>query len=190
MRKLKNRLGINLLLLFAFWDLLSVFSAQKAQAQSSENKENPKNSFLSKNQSVKPMTSSEFVSRQTFKNNLSSLKTVNTPLSYSLIVRGGRGLRLSTENTKTPSLVKLIIEFAFSTGKAGDGLRPAQGAWQDRGGRGGEPARLEYFAREDDAKKIIDYLQSAGAYYTFECYNTGKGYLQATKAYPKKVRID
>ncbi len=36
----------------------------------------------------------------------------------------------------------------------------------------------------------IDHLRSASNYYIFECYNTGKGYLQATKGYVKSGRID
>jgi hypothetical protein len=110
--------------------------------------------------------------------------------SYPLRVRGGGKLRLSTENTQTPSLVKLIVEFEFGTRRADDGLRPGQGSWLDRGMRTGEPTRLEYYVHETDAQKIIDYLRSPGNYYTFECHSTGKGYMQVTKAYPKRVRID
>ena len=39
-------------------------------------------------------------------------------------------------------------------------------------------------------QRIIDYLKSAANYYTFDCFNTNKGYLQVTKAYVKSVRID
>jgi hypothetical protein len=60
----------------------------------------------------------------------------------------------------------------------------------DRGMRPNEPTRLEYYVQEYDAKKIFDYLRSPGNYYVFECFNTQKGYLQVTKAYPKSVRID
>ena len=109
--------------------------------------------------------------------------------SYPLVVRGGK-LRVSTQEMKTRSLVKLVVEFEPGTRAAGDGLRPGQGAWRDRGMRAGEPHRLEYNIHENDAKKIFDYLQSPANYYTFECYNTNKGYLQVTKAYTKSVRID
>ena len=109
--------------------------------------------------------------------------------SYPLRVRGGK-LYLRTEATTTASLVKLIVEFSPGTAKADAGLRPGQGAWLDRGMRQGEPSRLEYFVHSDDARTIVNYLRKADAYYTFECYNTGKGYMQVTKAYPKSVRID
>lgn len=121
---------------------------------------------------------------------LSLQAVVAAPQSYPLRVRGGGKLRCWGENTKTPSLVKLMVEFEFGTRRAGDGLRPGQGSWLDRGVRSGEPARLEYNVHESDAQKIIDYLRSPGNYYTFECFNTGKGYLQVTKAYTKSVRID
>ena len=119
-----------------------------------------------------------------------SLQAVAAPRSYPLRVRGGGRLRVHAENTRTQSLVKLIVEFESSGRKAGDGLRPGQGSWLDRGLGSGEPARLEYSIHESDAQKIIDYLRGQGNYYTFECYNTGKGYMQVTKAYVKSVRID
>lgn len=56
--------------------------------------------------------------------------------------------------------------------------------------RQGEPNRLEYYVHSDDARKIADYFRRADAYYTFECYNTVKGFMQVTKAYPKSVRMD
>jgi hypothetical protein len=110
--------------------------------------------------------------------------------SYPLRVRGGGHLHLRMESTRTQSLVKLIVEFEFGTRRADAGLRPGQGSWLDRGMRSGEPTRLEYYVQESDAQKIVDYLRSPSAYYTFECYNTGKGYMQVTKAYSKSVRID
>ncbi len=119
-----------------------------------------------------------------------SVQALAAPRSYPLRVRGGGRLRVTAENTRTPSLVKLIVEFESSGQKAGAGLRPGQGSWMDRELRAGEPARLEYYLQEGDAKKIIDYMHSPGNYYTFDCYNSGKGYLQVTKAYVKSVRID
>lgn len=110
--------------------------------------------------------------------------------SYPLRVRSGGGLRYWSENTKTPQLVKVIVTFQTGTRSATAGLRPGQGAWLDRGMRSGEPTRLEYLVHESDAKKIFDYLRAANNYYVFECFNTEKGYLQVTKAYPKSVRID
>ncbi len=110
--------------------------------------------------------------------------------SYPLRVRSGGGLRYWAENTKTPQLVKVIVTFQPGTRSASYGLRPGQGAWLDRGMRSGEPTRLEYLVHESDAQKIFDYLRTTGNYYVFECFNTGKGYLQVTKAYPKSVRID
>jgi hypothetical protein len=110
--------------------------------------------------------------------------------SYPLRVRGGGALRCTSEQTKTSSLTKLIVMFNFANHSGSAGLRPGEGSWLDRGGRPGEPSRLEYYLHESDAQKIIDYLRSPGNYYTFECFNTGKGYLQVTKAYTKSVRID
>ena len=112
------------------------------------------------------------------------------PPSYPLRVRGGGKLRCVAEATKTPSLVKLIVQFEFGTAPARAGLRPGQGSWLDRGMRQGEPTRLEYYIQENDAQRIIDYLKSPANYYSFECYNTNKGYMQVTKAYAKSVRID
>jgi len=110
--------------------------------------------------------------------------------SFPLRVRGGGSLRCWTEPTNSQGLVKLIVEFSPGTSKADAGLRPGQGSWLDRGMRQGEPARLEYYAQENDAQQIIDYMKSPGHYYTFECFNTNKGYMQVTKAYVKSVRID
>jgi hypothetical protein len=109
------------------------------------------------------------------------------PQSYPLRVRGGKNLRISQHATKTPSLVRLVVDF-----EAGNraGLRPGHGSWLDRGMRSGEPTRLEYSVHESDAQRIVDYLRSPANYYTFECFNSGKGYLQVTKAYVKSVRID
>ena len=110
------------------------------------------------------------------------------PPSYPLLVRGGGNLRVWTENAeyrRGVKIAKLIVEFEPGTNRAGDGLRPGQGSWLDRAMRQGEPIRLEYFVFEGDPQKIIDPLRASGHYYTFECFNTGKGYLQATKAYPK-----
>ena len=118
------------------------------------------------------------------------LQAMAAPPSYPLRVRGGGRLRVSTEATNTPSLFKLIVEFEPGAGRADAGLRPGQGSWLDRGMRPGEPTRLEYYVHETTAQSIIDYLRSGGNYYTFECYNTGKGYMQVTKAYVKSVRID
>ena len=112
------------------------------------------------------------------------------PVSYPLRVRGGGKLRISSQATKTASLVKLIVEFEAGSGAASGALRPGQGSWLDRGMRPGEPTRLEYYIHESTAQKIFDYLRSPGNSYTFECYNTNKGYLQVTKAYTKSVRID
>lgn len=118
------------------------------------------------------------------------LQATAAETSYPLRVRSGGGLRYWAENTKTPQLVKVIVTFQPGTRSASYGLRPGQGAWLDRGMRSGEPTRLEYLVHESDAQKIFDYLRTTGNYYVFECFNTGKGYLQVTKAYPKSVRID
>jgi hypothetical protein len=121
---------------------------------------------------------------------LLALQTIASPPSYPLHVRSGGGLRYWAESTQTPKLVKVIVTFQFGTRPAGSGLRPGQGSWLDRGMRSGEPTRLEYYVQERDAQQIFDYLRTPGNYYVFECFNTGKGSLQATKAYPKSVRID
>ncbi len=119
-----------------------------------------------------------------------SLQSIATVPSYPLRVRGGGRLRVWSEATKTPSLVKLIVEFEAGPGRADAGLRPGQGSWLDRGLRAGEPTRLEYYVHESDAEKIVNYLRTGANYYTFECFNTGKGYMQVTRAYAKSVRID
>jgi hypothetical protein len=110
--------------------------------------------------------------------------------NYPLRVRGGGNLKIWGENTKTPGLSKLIVQFSFANVPAGSGLKPGQGSWMDRGGRPGEPGRLEYFTQENEAQRIVDFLKSPANYFTFECHNTGKGYMQVTKAYVKSVRID
>ena len=116
--------------------------------------------------------------------------TASAPPSYPLRVRGGANLQVRAESTQTPSQVKLIVEFTPVAARGNAGLRPGHGSWLDRGMRAGEPTRLEYYAHEIDAQKIRDYLRSPGSYYIFECYNTGKGYMQVTKAYSKSGRID
>jgi hypothetical protein len=110
--------------------------------------------------------------------------------SLPLGVRGGKGLRFWTEKTQNPQLVKMIVTFQPSTRAASSGLRPGEGSWTNRGMKSGEPTRLEYFVRESDANKIFDYLRSPSDYYVFECFDTGKGYLQVTKSYPKSGRKD
>ena len=115
--------------------------------------------------------------------------TAVPPPSYPLRVRGGK-LYLRTEGTNTSGLVKLIVEFSPGSERADAGLRPGQGSWLDRGMRQGEPNRLEYFMQSADARNVTNYLRRQDAYYVFECFNTGKGYFQVTKAYPKTVRID
>jgi hypothetical protein len=118
-----------------------------------------------------------------------AMEAIAAPPSYPLRVRGGK-LRITFEKTQTKDLWKMIIQFNPGGRPAGEGLRPGEGTWMDRGMRAGEPARLEYFVSEATGKGIFDYLQSSGNYYTFDCYNTGKGYMQVTKAYVKSVRID
>jgi hypothetical protein len=39
-------------------------------------------------------------------------------------------------------------------------------------------------------QRPLVFLRGASNYYTFECYNTGEGYVQVTKGYVKPVRID
>jgi hypothetical protein len=175
MQQVKVILKVNVLLALIFLGLIFVFSPGTTFARTTGER-SLENVFLGKMNSF-----------SAFENSAGN-KLV--PASYPLKVRGGRGLRLSFANTNTPSLVKLIVEFSFSSKKAGNGLRSGEGAWMDRGGRPGEPGRLEYYIHVDDAKRIYDYLQSPGAYYTFECYNTGKGFMQVTKAYTASVRID
>jgi hypothetical protein len=117
-----------------------------------------------------------------------ALPATAAPKSYPLRVRGGKQLKITTE--KHGSLYKLIVQFEPANRRSDAGLRPGQGAWLDRGMRAGEPGRLEYYITESYAKTIIDYLSSPSNYYTFECHNTGKGYMQVTKAYVKQVLID
>ena len=93
-----------------------------------------------------------------------SLQALAAVPSYPLRVRGGERLRVWSEVTKTPSLVKLIVEFEAAPGRADAGLRPGQGSWLDRSLRSGEPTRLEYYVAESDAQKIVDYLHSGANY--------------------------
>jgi hypothetical protein len=94
------------------------------------------------------------------------------------------------ESIPAQSRVKLIIEFRPGSRKAAAGLGQGQGSWLDRGMRAGEPTRLEYVVDETEAQRIREFLRTSASYYTFECFNTGNGYLQVTKAYPKSVKID
>jgi hypothetical protein len=110
--------------------------------------------------------------------------------SYPLRVRGGESLRFSTEPSGSTGLVKLTVEFGAGTRPATDGLRPGNGSWMDRGMRTGEPAKVMCFVLERDVDQIAEYLRSPSHYYTFECFNTGRGYLQATRQYVKTGRID
>ncbi|HEY0782439.1 MAG TPA: hypothetical protein VGE98_08295 [Thermoanaerobaculia bacterium] len=112
------------------------------------------------------------------------------PPSYPLKVRGAESLKVWSEPTKTPGLVKLVVVFSFSSRKAGAGLRPGEGSWLDRGRRPGEPNRLEWYVATSDADRIATYLHTGANYYTFECYNTGKGTMQVTAGHTKSVRID
>jgi hypothetical protein len=81
-------------------------------------------------------------------------------------------------------MAKLIVDFEAGTRSAGNGLAPGQGAWLERGMRQGEPTRLQYNVAESTAQKIVDSLRNSGHYYTFQCYDTKKGYLQVVNAYP------
>ena len=116
--------------------------------------------------------------------------TLAAERSYPLRIRGGKPLQVTAEPTKTKSLYKVIVVFSPAPGGAAAGLRPGQGSWTDRALRAGEPTRLEYAMQENDARWLIDHLRSAANYYTFDCYNTGKGYMQVTKGYVDSVRID
>ncbi len=103
------------------------------------------------------------------------------PATRALRVRGGGSLSVQTERgpfRRGVQWMKLIIDFEGATRKAGDGLSPGQGAWLDRGMQQGEPTRLQYSVAESTAQKIADELRTPGKYYTFQCYDTKKGYLQ------------
>jgi hypothetical protein len=104
-----------------------------------------------------------------------------------LRVRGGGSLGVQTESVtsrRAGKQTKLTIDFEGAQHRAGDGLSQGQGAWLDRGMQQGEPTRLVYYASEATAQKIVDSLRGAGKYYTFDCYDTKRGYLQAVRAYP------
>jgi len=121
---------------------------------------------------------------------LAALPAAATPPSYPLKVRGAESLKVWSEPTKTPGQVKLVVVFNFSSRKAGAGLRPGEGSWLDRGRRPGEPNRLEWYVATSDANGIATLLHTGANYYTFECYNTGKGTMQVTKGYAKTTKID
>lgn len=116
------------------------------------------------------------------------LQQAPLPASRPLRVRGGGGLSVRTEQgsfRRGVQWVKLIIDFEGATHRAGDGLSPGQGAWLDRGMGQSEPTRLQYSVAESNAQKIVDDLRISGKYYTFDCYDTKKGYLQALSAAPR-----
>jgi len=57
---------------------------------------------------------------------------------------------------------------------------------------GSEPEKAETSRRRASERRAMADRPSArpSNYYTFECYNTGKRYLQVTEGYVKSGRID
>ena len=130
--------------------------------------------------------------------------------SYELRCRGG-GLKFNSTAGSTSSsgdqMMNMTVDFNAGTqasGGRGENLKPGQCSWVDRGLRNGEPTqiRLEivYFAQQQqarhgspvdrsptaaenypDAQNVPQYLNSADHYWSFWVYNTGNGYLQATR---------
>lgn len=98
--------------------------------------------------------------------------------TYPLRVRGSSGLTTSYTNGS------LVIEFVPGAGPAGDGLRPGQGSWLDRGIRPTEPHVLQQSIAEDQAQGIVEYLNSPDHYATFYCVNSDQGYFAAGNSEP------
>ncbi|HSB29828.1 MAG TPA: hypothetical protein VLE19_18310, partial [Pyrinomonadaceae bacterium] len=130
--------------------------------------------------------------------------------TYELRCRGG-GLKFNSTPGSTSSsgdqMMNMSVTFNAGTQAAGgraENLKPGQCSWVDRGLRNGEPTqiRLEivYFAQQQqarhgspvdrsptaaenypDAQNVPQYLSSGDHYWSFWVYNTGNGYLQATR---------
>ena len=109
------------------------------------------------------------------------------PPSYPLRVRGGGGLRTNIVKSRNPSLVWLTVDFVPAPRRA---LRPGEGSWLDRTLRGGEPARLDFETTLHEARELRSFLRGPANIVTFECFNSNKGYLLATKVRSRSVPID
>jgi len=109
------------------------------------------------------------------------------PPSYPLRVRGGGALRTNIVRAQRADMVWLIVDFGAAPRRA---LRPGEGSWLDRVLRAGEPTRLDYETTLSEARELKSFLRGPSNIVTFECYNSGKGYLRVTKVRSKSVPID
>lgn len=141
--------------------------------------------------------------------------TSNQPTTYPLRCRGA-----SREVNTTPSftvldsrpstngnaIVTMAMDFERGINPAGDrgeGLKPGQCAWVDRGYNGLEPTRIKFETqasaqltqirngstvdssptaaeRFPDQQTIPQYMSDSNHFWVFYAYNTNRGYLQAT----------
>lgn len=112
---------------------------------------------------------------------------------FKLVVRGGDnvGLRLKGVDGNT---VDLIVDFQAGRTSVGDGLRPGQGSWMDRGMHPDEPTRLIYRVRRARAEGIAASLKNSRVTWAFWCNNTGEGYMKVARdeqdGGPRPSRID
>jgi hypothetical protein len=100
---------------------------------------------------------------------------------YPFTFRGGGNMRTWLQETENPPLLKLNVEFEPGTRPAGEELRPGQGSWHDRGMRSGEPNRLVIsFTNKAAANKMMRGLKDPNVSATFNCFDTGEGYLKCS----------
>jgi hypothetical protein len=109
--------------------------------------------------------------------------TVAQPPSYEFRLRGGGfgSGQILTIRGSNPALMRLVVKFRPGNMPAGQGLKPGEGSWLDRGMRPNEPFRIEGDVPEMLAAQVaISLGQDPKAYWRFWIYNTNKGYFQIT----------
>ena len=151
---------------------------------------------------------------RTSETNVSTRNTSNQPTTYELRCRGA-----SREQNTTPSFTALssrpstggnslvTMEMWFErginpAGSRGEGLKPGQCAWVDRGYGGLEPLRIRFETSANaqlvqmrngstvdrsptaaesfpDQQTIPVYMSDSNRFWVFYAYNTNQGYLQA-----------
>jgi hypothetical protein len=110
-----------------------------------------------------------------------SIQEMAAQSSYPFTFRGGGNMRTWLQETENPPVVKVNVQFEPGTRPAGEKLHPGQGSWHDRGMRSDEPNRLVIsFTNSDAANKMMRGLKDPDITATFNCYNTGEGYLKCS----------
>jgi hypothetical protein len=107
-----------------------------------------------------------------------ALPALGQTTTYPLRLRGSANLATSYNNGS------LVIEFERGSAPAGDGLKPGEGSWLDRGFRPTEPDAIVEMLTEDQAKGIVEYLTNPNHYATFYCANSNQGYFVAANSAP------